>query len=193
MSILLNQEIVKCVEEGSIHVNPYNKKNVGPNSYDVTLGDKLVVYDFSQMQYLDSRSENHVKEIIIPESGFILQPKMLYLGSTQESIGSDFYIPMYEGRSSMARLGIQSHLSAGFGDIGFNRQWTLEISVVHPVKVYAGDRIGQVYFHCVHSDYINPEFLYKGKYIHQSGPQPSLSFKDIEANREANIQEFDKN
>jgi dCTP deaminase len=180
MSILLKGEIEEHFKNGTIHVEPFNEQHIGPNSYDVTLGGKLIVYDFSQMQYLDSHAENPIKEIIIPETGFVLQPGILYLGNTVESVGSSHFIPMYEGRSSMARLGIQSHLSAGFGDIGFKRQWTLEISVVHPVKVYAGMRIGQVYFHRVHQQFVKDDMLYHGKYTNQSGPQPSLSYQDFE-------------
>ena len=131
------------------------------------------------MQYLDYRKENAVKNVLINENdGLILQPGILYIGNTIESAGSDKYIPMYEGRSSMARLGIQSHISAGFGDVGFKSQWTLEIRVVHPVKVYSGMRIGQIFFHRINLDYNLETNLYRGKYLNQSGPQPSLSFKD---------------
>lgn len=178
MSILLKQEIIEAKEKGDVYIQPYIPTSVGPNSYDVRLGNKLVVYDFSQMQFLDCKQDNPIKEIIIPETGFVLQPGILYLGNTVEAVGSDKYIPMYEGRSSMARLGIQSHLSAGFGDIGFSRQWTLEISVVHPVKVYAGMRIGQVYFHRINAVHNTPENMYHGKYTEQIGPQPSLAYKD---------------
>lgn len=178
MSILLKDEILAGKNSNTIQIEPFHPECVGPNSYDVRLDGVLLVYDFSQMQYLDCRQQNPTKEIIIREEGFILQPNILYIGNTIESVGSDTYIPMYEGRSSMARLGIESHRSAGFGDVGFNRQWTLEISVIHPVKVYPGMRIGQVYFHRVNQDFNAPENRYNGKYLNQSGPQPSLSFQD---------------
>lgn len=178
MSILLKGEIIEAKENGSITIDPYTPEYIGPNSYDVRLSEKLLIYDFSEIQYLDCKQENPVKTICIPEDGFVLQPGVLYLGSTIETIGSKSYIPMYEGRSSMARLGIQSHLSAGFGDIGFCRQWTLEITVVHPVKVYSGMRIGQVYFHKVSEDYNTTEHHYQGKYTQQTGPQASLAYKD---------------
>jgi len=179
MSILLKQEILDGYNNKDISITPYDECNIGPNSYDVQLGEKLLVYDFSKIQYLDCKQDNPVKEIHISNTGYVLQPGILYLGNTIEYIGSTRYIPMYEGRSSMARLGIQSHLSAGFGDIGFDRQWTLEISVVHPVKVYSGMRIGQVYFHRINDQYNTDENRYKGKYVNQSGPQQSLAYKDI--------------
>lgn len=180
MSILLKDEILNEKNDNRIIIEPFNKNNIGPNSYDVRIDTVLMVYDFSQMQYLDCKKENPIKHINIPEEGYVLQPGILYLGNTIESIGSDWYIPMYEGRSSMARLGIESHRSAGFGDIGFKTQWTLEITVIHPVKVYPRMRIGQIYFHKVNQNYINLENLYQGKYLNQSGPQPSLSYKDFE-------------
>jgi dCTP deaminase len=180
MSILLKDEILKYYKQGDIVLQPFFETHIGPNSYDVRLDKDILVYDFSQMQYLDCKKENAVKSITIhPINGLILQPGILYIGNTVERAGSDKFIPMYEGRSSMARLGIQSHISAGFGDIGFKSQWTLEISVVHPVKVYAGMRIGQIYFHKVNPSENVHTNLYQGKYLNQTGPQPSLSFKDL--------------
>ena len=178
MSILLGKEISKEFEAGRIHIEPFHPKQLGPNSYDVRLFNALAVYDFDEIEYLDCRKENPVRYLEIPaKEGFILQPGQLYLGATMEAVGSDFFVPMYEGRSSMARLGIQSHISAGFGDIGFKSQWTLEISVVHPVKIYAEMRIGQVYFHRVNLD-LSPK-LYDGKYKNQKGPQKSKAFVDF--------------
>ncbi len=184
MSILLRAEIEKEYERGAIILNPYIPENLGPNSYDVTLHNTLTVYVIKSSKfsprhsYLDSRGENVTKTFTIPPDGFILKPGILYIGCTVEEAGSDYYIPMYEGRSSMARLGIQSHISAGYGDIGFKKQWTLEITVTHPVKIYPGMAIGQVYFHHVNPAYNLPQYRYNGKYVNQSGPTPSLSYMD---------------
>lgn len=204
MSVLLNHEIKKEMKRGRIHGNS-EKLNIedfhfGPNSVDVTLGSKLLTYFpveiielssgekivkqiQSQHTFIDIKGENKVYEIEIPEEGLILTPGLLYLGYTNEAIGSSFHIPMYEGRSSMGRLGIQSHVSAGFGDIGFDRQWTLEITVQHPVKFYPNIRIGQVYFEKISKKQvlkaIKEDSLYKGKYKNQEGAQKSLSEKDF--------------
>uniref|UniRef100_UPI003751FEE2 dCTP deaminase n=1 Tax=Flavobacterium sp. TaxID=239 RepID=UPI003751FEE2 len=145
---------------------------------DVMLGDKLCVYDFSTVSYLDCKLDNPTKIILIPQEGLVLQPNILYLGHTIERIGSEYYVPMYDGRSSMGRLGIQSHISAGVGDIGFKEQWTLEISVMHPIKVYAQMRIGQIHFHKIEDKYNNFKNHYKGKYQQQKGPQSSKSYLD---------------
>ena len=189
MSILLKNEILEQYNNRRILIVPFNQEYIGPNSYDVRLDNTLLVYDQKFMQecrkenrkirYLNSRKENKIKKLVIDEKyGIILYPGILYLGNTIEAIGSDNYIPMYEGRSSMARLGIQSHISAGFGDIGFKSTWTLEITVVHPVKIYAGMRIGQIYFHKVDQENNTKDNRYNGKYLNQNGPQASLSFKD---------------
>jgi len=177
MSILLKEEIKREYENGRIVINPYSEKQLGPNSYDVTLSDQLVIYDITT-EPLDSRKENKTITIDIPKEGFVLKPGILYLGSTVEKIGSDHYIPMYEGRSSMARMGLQTHISAGFGDVGFKSQWTLEIIVVHPVKIYPFMSIGQIYFNHINPEFNYPENRYSGKYVDQVGPTASKSFLD---------------
>ena len=117
---------------------------------------------------------------MIPDDGYVLRPGILYLGSTVEEAGSDFYVPCIEGRSSIGRLGISTHVAAGFGDIGFKQRWTLELTVVHPIRIYAGVRICQVYFHCVEG---RKEVLYGdrpgSKYAHSSGVEPSRSYLDF--------------
>jgi len=133
--------------------------------------------------FLDIKSENKAYQFEIPNEGIYLLPDILYLGSTNEKCGSDYYIPMYEGRSSTGRIGLESHISAGFGDLGFKSNWTLEITVVHPLKIYEGFRIGQVYFYYKPEKEVNTakklNNIYKGKYIKQSVPQESLIHKDF--------------
>ena len=77
---------------------------------------------------------NKTKKIIIPEEGLILEPGKLYLGRTVEYTKTDKFVPMLEGRSSIGRLGLFIHVTAGFGDIGFSGFWTLEIHCIQPVK-----------------------------------------------------------
>lgn len=175
MSILLKKEIIQNFEDGRIIMNPYISSQVGPNSYDVRLGDTLKVY---KKRTLDVKKKNKTKTIKIPEKGLVLKPRKLYLGYTIEKVGSDYFIPMYEGRSSKARLGIQSHISAGFGDVGFKQQWTLEILVPHRIRVYPGMKIGQVYFMSINQEANLVENRYSGKYVSQNGAQASKSYLD---------------
>lgn len=181
--ILGNKDIIDAVKSGDIIISPFHCDNVGPNSYDVTLNNKLKVY--RHFSCLDMKKENETDTIIIPESGLVLQPNVLYLGRTNETATSNKYVPMFEGRSSVGRLGISTHVTAGFGDVGFgyvNNEckyptWTLEISVIHPVKIYPNVRIGQVFFLKTLTE---PKVLYQGKYSCQKEAQPSMLFKDKE-------------
>lgn len=142
--ILTDQEILHEMERGSILVEPFCRDCLGSNSYDVHLGKTLAVYDEN---VLDARKHNQIKTFEIPSDGFVLEPKAFYLGVTAEYTETRKHVPFLEGKSSVGRLGIDIHATAGKGDIGFCNFWTLEISVKQPVRVYAGMPIGQlIYF-----------------------------------------------
>lgn len=186
--VLTGREIVKQMEAGTIHIHPFNPRNLGPNSYDVCLNPKLLVYDLSPGQVLDMKKENPTRSLLIPEDGLVLEPGILYLGCSNETATSHRYVPMFEGRSSIGRLGINTHITAGFGDVGWGYlpdaagkqicqfpTWTLEIEVVHAIRVYPNVRIGQVYFMRPDGDIT----YYKGKYTQQREPQASQLFKDF--------------
>jgi dCTP deaminase len=129
------------IEQGEVEVEPYIPAHVGPNSVDLRLHPELKVY---VNDVLDMREDNPTRTILIPEDGFVLQPGELYLGRTIERTYTPFHLPCVEGRSSVGRLGISVHATAGFGDHGFNGTWTLEIEVTKPVRVYPGVRICQM-------------------------------------------------
>jgi dCTP deaminase len=171
MSILTGDEIAREVEAGRIVIHPFNLYQVNPNSYNLKLDKKLLVYKSFP---IDMRKENEVEEITIPEEGLYLNPGVLYLGSTEEYTETPQHVPYIEGRSSVGRLGMQVHVTAGFGDTGFCGKWTLEITVVHPLKVYAGTAICQIAYSTVLGK-ITP---YKGKYLGQKDPIPSCLFQD---------------
>ncbi|NUM42822.1 MAG: dCTP deaminase, partial [Leptospiraceae bacterium] len=85
-------------------------------------------------------------------------------------------VPMLEGRSSIGRLGMFVHITAGFGDVGFKGYWTLEISVIHPLIVYPNVQICQIFYHTIEGEIVE----YKsGKYQANQGIQPSLLYKDF--------------
>jgi dCTP deaminase len=186
--VLTGREIVKQMELGTINIHPFNPANLGPNSYDVCLNPKLLVYDLPAGATLDMKRENPTRSLVIPEEGLVLEPGILYLGCSNETATSHRFVPMFEGRSSIGRLGINTHITAGFGDVGWGYvpdengrlvcqfpTWTLEIEVVHPIRVYPNVRIGQVYF-------VTPDgevTYYQGKYTRQKEPQASQLFKDF--------------
>lgn len=113
---------------------------------------------------LDMHKENETIEFEIPEEGLVLQPGVLYIGRTVERTWTDKYIPMINGRSSGGRLGISIHICAGFGDIGFDGTWTLEITCVEPVRIYPNSEIAQV---CFFKPYGKVKDLYRGRYYQQ--------------------------
>jgi len=89
---------------------------------------------------------------IDPERGWILRPGIGYLMCTRERIWTRKYVPILDGKSSIARLFMQIHCTAGFGDPNFDGNYTLEVIVQHPLKVYPGMRIGQIRFHTMHGE-----------------------------------------
>lgn len=142
--ILTDKRILEAIEKGNIVIEPFKADCLGTNSYDVHLSRYLAVY---KSRVLDARYHNETEEIIIPPEGFVLQPGTLYLGVTEEYTETHAHVPFLEGKSSVGRLGIDIHATAGKGDVGFCNTWTLEISCVQPVRVYAGMPVGQlIYF-----------------------------------------------
>lgn len=142
--ILSDTKILEAIASGDIVIEPFRREKLGTNSYDVHLGKTLAVY---KDPILDARKHNEIDYIEIPEEGFVLQPHILYLGVTEEYTESHSTVPFLEGKSSVGRLGIDIHATAGKGDVGFCNTWTLEISCTQPVRVYAGMPIGQlIYF-----------------------------------------------
>lgn len=142
--ILTDLKILDEMEKGTIVISPFDRKYLGTNSYDVHLAKHLAVY---HNDILDAKMHNEIDHFQIPADGLILLPHRLYLGVTEEYTETHAHVPFLEGKSSIGRLGIDIHATAGKGDIGFCNTWTLEISVKQPVRVYHGMPIGQlIYF-----------------------------------------------
>jgi len=150
--ILSDKQILAEIEKGNILVEPYRKECLGTNSYDVHLGKYLATY---RNRCLDARLHNEIDEILIPPEGFVLEPNTLYLGVTEEYTETLAHVPFLEGKSSTGRLGIVIHATAGKGDVGFCNTWTLEISCIQPVRIYAGMPIGQLIYFTVDGDVQN--------------------------------------
>jgi dCTP deaminase len=150
--ILSDQSILAAIKTGDIVIEPFKRNCLGTNSYDVHLGRYLMVYTDA---VLDARKQNRVQEIEIPVEGYVIQPGTLYLGVTEEYTETHVHVPFLEGKSSVGRLGIDIHATAGKGDVGFCNTWTLEISCVHPVRIYAGMPIGQLIYFKVAGDIDN--------------------------------------
>jgi dCTP deaminase len=150
--ILTDSLILSSIENGEIVIDPFRPSCLGTNSYDVHLGKYLAVYVDTE---LDARKHNQIRYLEIGPEGFLLQPGTLYLGVTEEYTETHNAVPFLEGKSSVGRLGIDIHATAGKGDVGFCNTWTLEISCVQPVRVYAGMPIGQLIYFKVEGDIQN--------------------------------------
>ena len=170
--ILSGKEIEKKIGK-EIFIEPYNSNQLNPNSYNLTLHNELLTYSSSN---LDMKKNHETETILIPEDGLLLKPGKLYLGRTKEHTKTNNLVPMLEGRSSIGRLGMFVHITAGFGDVGFEGFWTLEIFVVQPLKIYPNVEICQIYFHKIEGDFEN----YKSdKYQANKEIQPSYLYKDF--------------
>ena len=170
--ILSGLEIKNHIDR-EIIIDPFDEKRLNPNSYNLSLHNELLVYTD---EILDMRKKSSTQKFLIPPEGFLLTPGKLYLGRTAEYTKTEGYIPMLEGRSSIGRLGICIHVTAGFGDVGFAGFWTLELFCVQPVRIYAGVQIAQIYYHTVTSPYEN---YTKGKYQNNQGIQASMLYREF--------------
>lgn len=176
--ILSGLEIEKNLGS-KIRIDPFERSQLNPNSYNMRLHNELRVYD---SRTLDMRTENSSHRVTIPEDGLELSPHTLYLGRTVEYTQTDGFVPMLEGRSSIGRLGLFVHVTAGFGDVGFRGFWTLEIFCVQPVRIYAGVEICQIFYHTVEGAYERYE---SGKYQNNTDIQHSMLYKDFEKQSKA--------
>lgn len=174
--ILSGKEIESRVG-GDIIIEPFDKKRINPNSYNLSLHNKLITYKESP---LDMKKDNEVEKLTIPPEGLVLESNRLYLGRTIEYTETKNLVPMLEGRSSIGRLGLFVHVTAGFGDVGFKGFWTLEIFCVQPIKIYPDVEICQVYYYTLEGDYENYS---SGKYQNNQGIQSSMLFKDFKTDK----------
>ena len=171
--ILSGKEILKHIGKGIV-IDPFDEKKINPNSYNLSLHNEMLVY---RNVTLDMKEKNDAETLVIPEEGLLLTPGVLYLGRTVEYTRTENFVPMLEGRSSIGRLGICVHVTAGFGDIGFAGYWTLEIFCVQPVRIYPRVEICQIYYHTIQGEY---EPYRSGKYQNNTGIQPSLMYREFE-------------
>ena len=172
--MILSGKSIHQQQGQNIIIDPFRPEQLNPNSYNLRLHHDLLVYD---RPTLDMKQENTATKLVIPEEGLLMEKDKLYLGRTLEYTETKGYVPMLEGRSSVGRLGLFVHITAGFGDVGFAGFWTLEMFCVQPIRIYAGVEICQIFYHSIEGEY---ETYRSGKYQHNQGVQPSLLFRDFE-------------
>ncbi|MFD4610644.1 deoxycytidine triphosphate deaminase [Streptomyces sp. NPDC058440] len=140
--ILTGPGIAAAVQAGEITIAPYDPTRISPNAYDWRLGDTIRVCDGD----LDAATPTAFTERLIPATGLVLQPGVLYLGVTLERTGSERYAQMLNGDRTVGALGIWVHVSAPLGHQGHAIRWTLEICAARPVRVYPGMTFGKLVF-----------------------------------------------
>lgn len=202
MAILTGEAIKQEVSAGNINITPYEEQNVQPASIDLRLGSGVKVYESQvygwenkrrrqgnelrlipalQSEPLDPKKPLDVLSHEMSETGFTILPGVLYLMHTRERIHTEKYVSVLDGKSSIGRLGIVIHLTAGYGDPGFDGQYTLEVSCIHPVTLYPGMKIAQMRFHLMHGE-LNTSYATKGHYVGDQavGAIPSMAHKQFE-------------
>lgn len=186
--ILSGTEVQNQMQMGRIKIDPLpSSASFGPNSVDLHLGHELRVYRRHWIDRIRAwfRGEpwsidpdliraglDQATELVpVRKDGrWLLRPGRLYLGSTMEWTSTDGFVPYLDGRSSLARLGVQAHLAAGRGDDGFRGRWTVEMVATEPVLIRPGSRIFQITYHKV----MGSRRPYEGRYQDSKGPRPSL-------------------
>ena len=181
--ILSGNAIKEQMRLGRIDISPFDEKRLNPNSYNVRLADEILTYDHA---LLDMKKDIPYTIHKITDEGYLLVPGKLYLARTMERTKTEGFVPMIEGRSSVGRLGLFVHSTAGFGDNGFEGYWTLELSCVQPVLIYPGIEIAQIYYHSIEwatddgfGGETYPIVYSAGKYQNNHGVQASMLWKEF--------------
>ena len=186
--VFSDKDIKEAINNGIIGIDPYFEKDVQPASVDLHLDKKLLIFNNSSAPFIDLKKElPDLNEPIIIQGDepFIIHPGDFVLGSTLEKITiPNNMVARIEGKSSLGRLGLLIHSTAGFVDPGFSGNLTLELANVSrlPITLYYGMRIGQISFQKMVSEaekpYGSPEL--KSRYQGQLDPTESRVFEDFE-------------
>ena len=176
--MILSGEEIRNQLGGNIIIEPFDEGLLNPNSYNLTLHNELLIYE---EVVLDMKQANRVRRIVIPDDGIVLHPSQLYLGRTAEYTETRNLVPMIEGRSSVGRLGLFVHVTAGFGDVGYCGCWTLEMFAAQPVRIYPRIPICQIFYHQITGEireYASDKYQYSRDIL------PSLLYKEVNPNAE---------
>jgi dCTP deaminase len=186
--VLSDRTIRRLLEEGRIGIDPYSDELLQPSSVDVRVDRLFRVFRNSRYPFIDVKEPmedlTELVEVADDEQPFILHPGEFVLGSTLERIRlPDDLVARLEGKSSLGRLGLLIHSTAGFIDPGWDGHVTLELSNVAnlPITLYVGMKIGQLSFVELTEPAENPygAALLGSKYQVQAGPTPSRYWKNF--------------
>ena len=185
--ILSDRSIREAIEMGRIVIDPFNQTCVQPSSVDLRLSSSFRVFRNHTFGHIDVKSDLSNLTTLIDthdDEPFILHPGEFVLGATLERVALPFdLVGRLEGKSSLGRLGLLIHSTAGFVDAGFDGQLTLELSNVAnlPITLYHGMKIGQISFQQMTTPADNPygSKVLGSKYLGQRGPVPSRYWENF--------------
>lgn len=171
MAIIAKKTILDYLKSGQIVISPFSGEQLGPNGYDLHLGKNLYCYEGN---FIDTKLDvsGNYRPLVIPPQGLIIHPDIIYLGVTVEYTEAHGLVPVMEGKSSLGRMGMESHICAGFGDDGFCGHWTLEIRVTVPTRIYAGMPIGQIIWHQSFGSEASSSYIRTGSYNNHISDDP---------------------
>jgi dCTP deaminase len=187
--VLSDRTIAARIAEGRIRIDPYDDALLQPSSVDVRVDDTFRVFHNARYPYIDVKQQQEALTELVEISGdepFILHPGEFVLGATLERITlPDDLVARLEGKSSLGRLGLLIHSTAGFIDPGFDGHVTLELSNVAnlPITIYRGMKIGQISFMQMTEPASAPygSSQLGSKYQGQRGPTPSRYYENFSA------------
>ncbi len=184
--VLSDRTIREEIAAGRLIIEPFDDTLLQPSSVDVRVAGEFRVFHNNRRTYIDVKDANDdlTEVVAIPDGeAFILHPGEFVLGSTRERVAlPDDLVARLEGKSSLGRLGLLIHSTAGYIDPGFDGTITLELSNVArlPISIYPGMPIGQISFLQMTTPVDNP---YRGKYQGQSGPTASSYHREFDSPR----------
>ncbi len=185
--IFSDRSIKEAIAAGRITIDPYDESYVQPSSVDLRVDRYFRVFENHRYAHIDPRTRQEDLTTIVevpPDEAFVLHPGEFVLGSTLERVhlGNDI-VARLEGKSSLGRLGLLIHSTAGFVDPGFDGYLTLELSNVAnlPIAIHPGMRIGQISFYQMTTEAEHPYGSSEAgsKYQGQRGPTPSRIHRDF--------------
>ena len=186
--MLSDNDINKALEDKLIEISPLDISYIQPSSVDLRVGEEFRVFENHKYSHIDPKSPQEDLTTLVEattDEPFVLHPGEFVLGTTYEKVTlSNKIVARLEGKSSLGRIGLLIHSTAGFVDPGFSGYLTLELSNVAnlPIKIYPEMKIGQISFYYLNSPSVSTygDESYGSKYQGQEGPTPSKSHNDFD-------------
>jgi len=193
--LLSDVDLCAVISSGDLSLEPYDAALIQPSSIDVRLDGLFRVFNSTRYTHIDPAvpQPDHTTLVEVTEGdSFILHPGEFVLGSTKEIVSlSDKLAGRLEGKSSLGRLGLMTHSTAGFIDPGFSGHITLELSNVSnlPIKLYPNMKVGQLCVFRLSSPSTHPygSSVLGSKYQGQRGPTPSQAWKNFSVDEEGSV------